>query len=100
MILEAVPLNVTPGQEQEFESAFERAQAIVSASPGYLSHQLQKCLEHENRYLLLIRWETLEAHTEGFRGSPEFQEWKALLHHFYDSRPEVLHYKSLFEGTK
>ena len=61
--------------------------------PGYLTHQLQRCLEHDSRYLLLVEWETLEAHTRGFRGSPEYQRWKALLHHFYDPFPVVEHYR-------
>ena len=48
--------------------------------PGYLSHELLRCIETGSRYLLLVRWETLEHHTQGFRGSPEYQRWKALLH--------------------
>jgi heme-degrading monooxygenase HmoA len=50
--------------------------------PGYISHQLQHCLEKPNRFTLLVYWETLEAHTVGFRGSERYQEWKNLLHHF------------------
>ena len=58
---------------------------------GYLSHELKRCLEQENRYLLLVRWERLE-HTVGFRQSAAYGEWKALLHHFYDPFPTVEHY--------
>ena len=54
------------------------------------------CLENPHRYLLLVRWETLEAHTEGFRGSPEYQRWRALLHHFYEPFPTVEHYQPKF----
>ena len=64
---------------------------------GYVSHQLQRCLENENRYLLLVNWQTLEDHTEGFRGSAEYEEWRNLLHHYYDPFPEVEHYKVVFE---
>ncbi len=59
---------------------------------GYLEHDLQRCIERPSRYVLLVRWETLEDHTEGFRGSPEYQRWKALLHHFYDPFPTVEHF--------
>lgn len=59
---------------------------------GYISHELQKCIETDCQYILLVKWETLEAHTVDFRGSPEYQEWKALLHHFYDPFPVVEHY--------
>ncbi len=93
MILEVAILDVIPGQEQEFEAAFAQASPIIAGMPGYHSHQLQHCLEKTNRYLLLVEWETLEAHTVGFRGSPEYQEWKKLLHHFYDPFPSVEHYQ-------
>jgi len=93
MILEVAILDVIKGQEKEFEVAFEKAQKIISTMNGYISHQLQKCIEKENRYIFLVNWQTLEAHTKGFRGSPEYQEWKKLLHHFYSPFPEVQHYE-------
>ncbi len=92
MILEVAILDVKPGQEANFESAFDQAQEIISSMPGYLSHQLQHCIENSSRYLLLVNWETLEDHTVGFRGSDQYQEWRQLLHHFYDPFPVVEHY--------
>lgn len=96
MILEVAILDVKPGQAAEFEAAFAEAQAIICAMPGYASHQLQHCLENGNRYILLVNWQTLEDHTEGFRGSAQYQEWKALLHHFYEPFPTVEHYAPVF----
>jgi len=93
MILEVAILDVKAGQENEFELAFSKAQSIISSMPGYISHQLQRCIEKENRYILLVNWQTLAAHTEGFRGSGQYQEWKSLLHHFYSPLPEVQHYE-------
>lgn len=92
MILEVAVLDVRPGETDAFETAFREAQAIIASMPGYRSHQLQRCVEKADRYLLLVEWETLEAHTVGFRGSPEYQRWKALLHGFYDPFPTVEHY--------
>ena len=92
MVLEVAILDVKPGQSQEFEAAFGQAQTIISSMKGYVSHQLQKCLEKPNRYILLVNWQTPEDHTQGFRGSAEYQEWRRLLHHFYDPFPEVEHY--------
>ena len=92
MILETAMLDVRSGQEAEFERAFIPASAIISSMPGYVSHELHRCIEHPSRYLLLVRWERLEDHTVGFRGSPEYQEWKGLLHHFYDPFPTVEHF--------
>lgn len=95
MILEAAMLQVKPGMEQEFEDAFRKASAIISSMKGYLTHELQRCLEVEGRYLLLVQWETVEDHTVGFRESQEYQEWKKLLHHFYDPFPTVEHFKKV-----
>ena len=100
MILEVAILNVIPGQEKDFEAAFAKASPIISSMAGYVSHQLQRCLEKPNRYILLVNWETLEAHTVGFRGSQEYQEWKRLLHHFYDPFPTVEHYELILEHQK
>ncbi|MDO8439382.1 MAG: antibiotic biosynthesis monooxygenase [Telluria sp.] len=99
MILEVAVLNVRPGEAAAFERAFGQAQEIIAAMPGYLSHQLQRCLESADKYLLLVQWHTLEDHTVGFRQSPQYQDWKRLLHHFYEPFPTVEHYESVFENT-
>lgn len=95
MILELALLNVIPGREAEFEAAFRQAQAIIASMKGYRSHDLRRCLEAGNRYVLLVEWDSLEDHTVGFRGSPEYQEWKRLLHHFYNPFPVVEHYEAV-----
>jgi heme-degrading monooxygenase HmoA len=92
VILEVAMLAVRPTQEKAFEDAFSEASSIISSMPGYVEHELQRCIEQPSRYVLLVRWEKLEDHTVGFRGSPEYQEWKALLHHFYDPFPTVEHF--------
>jgi heme-degrading monooxygenase HmoA len=94
-ILEAAPLCVRPGQSAAFELAFREAQLIISSMPGYQSHELQRCLEREGQYLLLVRWDSVAAHEEGFRKSSQYQRWKELLHHFYDPFPTVLHYEQV-----
>lgn len=98
MVLEAAILNVKPGEEGRFEAAFASAQSIIAAMPGYVSHALHRCLETPGRYLLLVDWVTIEDHTVGFRGSPEYQVWKELLHHFYDPFPTVEHYETVLVG--
>ena len=95
MILEVAILDVRPGQEESFEAAFKQASAIISAMKGYVSHQLQRCLEKKNRYILLVNWQTLGDHTVGFRESEDYQTWKKLLHHFYDPFPTVEHYEAV-----
>lgn len=93
MILEVAILNIKQGLTESFEITFKEASAIISSMKGYIQHELQKCVEDDHKYILLVKWETLEDHTLGFRGSPEYQEWKKLLHHYYDPFPTVEHYR-------
>jgi heme-degrading monooxygenase HmoA len=98
MILEVAPLRIRPGMAAEFEAAFREAQSIIASMPGYVSHELKRCLERRDEYLLLVKWTTVEAHEVGFRKSPQYQTWKRLLHHFYDPFPTVSHYEDV-EGA-
>lgn len=92
MILEAAILNVKAGESAEFEAAFAETSPLIASRRGYIRHELQRCLETSDRYLLLVWWETLEDHTVGFRQSAEYQTWRKLLHHFYEPFPTVEHY--------
>ena len=98
MVLELAILNVRRGQAEAFQNAFRDAQRIIAATPGYISHELQRCIEEPDKFVLLVRWETLEDHTIGFRHSPPYEEWKRLLHHFYDPFPTVEHFESVFQN--
>ncbi|WP_259065360.1 antibiotic biosynthesis monooxygenase family protein [Mucilaginibacter sp. X4EP1] len=93
MILEVAILNVIPGLEDDFIEVFSKAQHIISKMAGYISHRLRRCVENSSRFILLVEWEKLTDHTEGFRKSVQYQEWKSLLHHFYDPFPVVEHYE-------
>lgn len=93
MILEVAMLQVKPSLTKEFENTFKEASKIIAKMKGYINHEIQKCIEDNHKYILMVRWETLEDHTIGFRNSVEYQEWKSLLHHFYDPFPIVEHFK-------
>ena len=95
MILEHAVLDLSPDRTDECEAAFARAKSLISATPGFRSLRLERCIETPGRYLLLVEWETIEAHTDGFRGSAAFEEWRRLLHHFYDPRPVVEHFEQV-----
>jgi heme-degrading monooxygenase HmoA len=95
MVLEVAILNIRDGQTSAFEAAFKQALPIISSMQGFISHELQRCIETPHRYIFLVKWQTLEDHTVGFRQSAEYQEWKRLLHHFYDPFPTVEHYVNL-----
>jgi heme-degrading monooxygenase HmoA len=96
MILESGILVVKTGQGAAYEAAFAEASPIIASMPGYIRHELYRCLETPDRYLLLVWWETLEDHVVGFRGSPEYQDWKQRPHHFYDPFPAIEHFTQVY----
>lgn len=99
MILEVADIRITPGRNAEFEAAIAHAFATVaSRAPGYRSHQVQRSIESPDRYLLMIRWDTLESHTVGFRQGPLFAEWRALIGPFFAAPPQVEHYETATES--
>jgi heme-degrading monooxygenase HmoA len=92
MITEHVELPVIPGREVEYEAAFAKAKPLIAASPGFRGLVLSRCIERPNFYVLLVQWDSVESHMVGFRESPAYQEWRTLLHHFYDPFPVVEHF--------
>lgn len=92
MITEHALLNVKPGLEAEFERAFSTARPIIASMPGFVHLSLLRGLESESTYLLLVDWQSVEHHEVGFRQSAEYQQWRALLHHFYEPMPVVEHF--------
>jgi heme-degrading monooxygenase HmoA len=96
MVLELATIDIKIGTNADFENALDQAQHVISKAEGYIGHQFQKCIEHDNRYVLLIRWVTLEAHTEGFRNSELFKEWRGLIGQFFEKPPLVEHYELTF----
>ena len=93
MIVEHALLPVEPGREDEFETAFEQAKMIIAQAEGFRSLTLSRCIERPETCLLLVEWNRLEDHMDGFRGSAEYQQWRALLHHFYEPFPSVEHFE-------
>jgi len=100
MILEVAVLQIKAGEGAKFERSFPQAEKVLVQAKGHLSHELRRCIETPGRYLLLVRWETLEAHTEGFRGSPLFQQWRAVIGPFFDGAPAVEHYEETLTGSR
>jgi heme-degrading monooxygenase HmoA len=92
MILESALLDVKPGAEAGFEAAMKEARPLIAATPGFRSIAVRRCLETPNRYLLLVEWDRLEDHTVGFRQSARYEQWRTLLHHFYEPFPRVEHF--------
>ena len=99
MILEVAAIQVQPGKEAEFEAAIATAYSLLEETEGYDSHTLRRCIEADNRYLLHIQWETLEAHTVNFRESERFATWRSIISPFFAAPPEVMHYELIHDSA-
>jgi heme-degrading monooxygenase HmoA len=91
-ILEHALLPVRAGSEAAFEAAVAAARPLIEASPGFLSLEIHRPTGTGQPYLLLAEWRSVEDHRDGFRQSDRYQQWRALLHHFYDPMPEVSYF--------
>lgn len=93
MILEMAVLDVKPGQSEAFEQAMKKARPLIEVTEGFRKIEVRPSIETQGRYLLLVWWDSLEAHTTGFRQSNRYEKWRAALHHFYQPFPTVEHFE-------
>ena len=98
MVLEQALLQLPEAREAEFEAAFAEAKLIIAGMPGFISLRLERSIEQRGHYALLVEWEKLEDHILGFRESPEYQQWRSLLHHFYEEPPAVQHFTEVAQA--
>lgn len=99
MILEVADIRIQPGRQAEFDVAIRRGvETVIAKARGFKGYTVQHCIESPERYLLMIQWETLEAHTVDFRGSPAYAEWRAIVGGFFAAPPAVEHFSLLASG--
>jgi heme-degrading monooxygenase HmoA len=97
MVLEIATIDIKEGTNTEFEKNLEKAQDVIAQAEGYLGHQFQKCIERENRYVLLIKWTSVEAHNKNFRELDLFKVWRGYIGPFFQNPPLVEHFELKFE---
>jgi heme-degrading monooxygenase HmoA len=98
MVTEIAQIDIKPGMEAEFENGVQKAAPVFKRAKGCRSMDLQRSVEKPARYRLLVGWETLENHTNDFRGSADFQEWRKLVGHCFAAPPEVEHVTQVVQG--
>jgi heme-degrading monooxygenase HmoA len=98
MILEIAQIDVKPGMEAEFEAGVANAAPLFKRAKGCISMELQRSIEKPSRYRLFVQWQTLENHIADFRGSEDFQEWRKLVSHCFESPPDVEHTQLAVKG--
>jgi heme-degrading monooxygenase HmoA len=93
MIIEHAVLTIEPGREDEFEAVFDgQARHFLAKSPGFISVRLSRGIERPGTYLLLVEWERIEDHLDGFRNSELFEQWRSVTHTFFAEPAAVEHY--------
>ena len=98
MVLELADITVQPGQEDAFVAAYHEAVAQIRASAGFRSIRIVRGIESPSRFVLLVEWDDLEAHTVGFRESERFTRWRAAVSPFFDGAPRVEHFADVPAG--
>jgi len=98
MILEIAQIDVKSGLEAEFEAGVAKAAPIFKRAKGCRAMELQRSIEKPSRYRLFVTWATLENHTVDFRESADFQEWRKLVGHTFESPPQVEHTRQAVKG--
>lgn len=92
MIVEHADLRIDPAKARAFEEAISRgASTVIAKAKGFRGYTVNRSIESPGRYLLMIDWDTLEDHTVGFRESPAFAEWRAIVGPFFAAPPVVEH---------
>ena len=92
MILESATISVQPGREQEFLAALEEAKKVLARATGLRDIRVHRGIERPSVFLLAITWDTLEDHTEGFRGGDLFGQWRAIIGPYFAEPPQVEHW--------
>jgi heme-degrading monooxygenase HmoA len=92
VILERALITVKPGQAEAFKQAFAKARPHIEGSKGCRKVEMRQGIEHPDNFLLLVWWDTLEDHNIGFRESPAFTEWRAILGPLFAAPPAVVHH--------
>ena len=94
MILELADIRIAPGQNAAFEEAIQRGLAtVIRHAKGFQGFKVNRGIESKERYILQIFWDTLDDHNVGFRQSPAFAQWRAIVGPFFAGPPTVEHFE-------
>jgi heme-degrading monooxygenase HmoA len=92
MVLGVATFDVTPGQEDEFTAAYQHVRQLLASTPGCRSARMTRGIESPSRFILIVEWDTIEAHLQGFRGSDRFPSWRAAISPYFAGSPHAEHY--------
>lgn len=100
MILELADIRIQPGQQAQFDAAIRKGvDSVITKAKGFRGYKINKSIESPERYVLMVFWDSVENHTVDFRGSPAFQEWRAIVGPFFAAPPAVEHFNLLAKSA-
>ncbi len=95
MVLEVALIDVQPGQEDAFAAAYAQARPILASTPGCRSVRMTRGIETPDRFVLLVEWDSVDAHEQNFRASERFPQWRALIGPYFAAPPRVEHFTAV-----
>ncbi|GAA3268119.1 MULTISPECIES: antibiotic biosynthesis monooxygenase family protein [Dactylosporangium] len=95
MVLEVALIDVLEGREDEFAAAYRKAHEVLATTPGCRSVRMTRGVESASRFVLLVEWDSVEAHLENFRATERFAQWRGLIGPFFDGAPRVEHFNDV-----
>lgn len=98
MIHEIAQISIDPAEAAAFEAAAAQAVQHFRAAKDCLSMRVDRTIEQPGHYLLVVGWETVEAHTETFRSSSGYAAWRGLVGRFFIEPPSVTHVQNAVAG--
>ena len=92
MVLEVALIDVLPGHEDEFAAAYAKGHPVLAGAPGCRSVRMTRGVESPSRFVLLVEWDSVEAHNDNFRATERFAQWRALIGPYFAGPPLVEHF--------
>ncbi|ONH26766.1 antibiotic biosynthesis monooxygenase family protein [Pseudofrankia asymbiotica] len=90
-VTEIARFNVKQGAESAFIAAYHTVRHEIATSPGCRSMRMSRGIESPSSFVLIVEWDSLEAHTEGFRASEGYGRWRAAISPYFAGTPTVEH---------
>jgi heme-degrading monooxygenase HmoA len=95
MVLEVADIHVRPGCADDFVAAFREVRKVVDTAPGCRSVRMTRGIESPDRFVLLVEWDSVEAHEQNFRATDRFSTWRGAIGQFFAAPPVVEHFADL-----
>ena len=92
MKLECAKLPIQEGKEEEFAKAMaDSGLDILRGADGCTSATLGRGVESPSTFLLLVEWDTVEAHV-AFTKTEPFEKFVGLARAYFSGAPDMEHF--------